>query len=594
MNKNFSLLILLLLSACGAGGGSKDITKNSSSVEMVSSVAVFVSSSSSLSSITITSSSSIQSSTQVISSSQKSSQLSSAQSTSSLSSAKSSLRSSSRSSSIIMSSSSQSSVSSSSQSSNSSSVVSSSSSSINSSMGSGDYSVDCITGSGATLYVSADYMGTSNGSFAQPYKNVQAAVNAASSNSVINVATGTYNESVNINEKSVHLCGGWSSDFSVRNPELYPAILRSPGSTAVQLTTAKNTSIVGFTISDSKWGVFILANAWPATRADSNPLLAGNIIEYNGTVSTGGFSGGLALEGGFLTLTKNIIRNNKGSKGAALNLEGTSVLIQGNIVESNEGGGDHGGAIYSVVSDIYFYNNLIKGNEVGTVAGYGWGGGMIIIGRGDFKGNVWTDNYSASHGGGLFVDEDAQVTMSNDLFYNNRCSKEGGDSIALDMGSSRAQLTATNITVVENHMCGSESAILMETGADLILKNSIIWNGAGTIDIHFQESNSTVNISYSIYQTVSGAGSGGNVLTTGLGNSDSNPLFANPAIHDYHLQSIGGRYNPITDFWEIDVAHSPAIDAGDPASSYSEETLPNGGRINMGAYGNTLEASRSQ
>jgi hypothetical protein len=39
--------------------------------------------------------------------------------------------------------------------------------------------------------------------------------------------------------------------------------------------------------------------------------------------------------------------------------------------------------------------------------------------------------------------------------------------------------------------------------------------------------------------------------------------------------------------------HSPAIDAGDPAAPFAAESQPNGGRANLGAYGNTAEASRS-
>lgn len=37
----------------------------------------------------------------------------------------------------------------------------------------------------------------------------------------------------------------------------------------------------------------------------------------------------------------------------------------------------------------------------------------------------------------------------------------------------------------------------------------------------------------------------------------------------------------------------PCIGAGDPTSDYCGELWPHGGRINMGAYGNTPEASMS-
>ena len=45
--------------------------------------------------------------------------------------------------------------------------------------------------------------------------------------------------------------------------------------------------------------------------------------------------------------------------------------------------------------------------------------------------------------------------------------------------------------------------------------------------------------------------------------------------------------------WRVDVDHSPCIDAGDPASDWTGELWPHGGRINMGAYGGTAEASMS-
>jgi len=43
----------------------------------------------------------------------------------------------------------------------------------------------------------------------------------------------------------------------------------------------------------------------------------------------------------------------------------------------------------------------------------------------------------------------------------------------------------------------------------------------------------------------------------------------------------------------IDDVTSPCIDAGDPNGSLGDELFPNGGRINIGAYGGTTEASKS-
>jgi hypothetical protein len=43
----------------------------------------------------------------------------------------------------------------------------------------------------------------------------------------------------------------------------------------------------------------------------------------------------------------------------------------------------------------------------------------------------------------------------------------------------------------------------------------------------------------------------------------------------------------------LDGVTSPSINSGDPASSFAHEPTPNGGSINAGAYGNTVEASKS-
>ena len=62
---------------------------------------------------------------------------------------------------------------------------------------------------------------------------------------------------------------------------------------------------------------------------------------------------------------------------------------------------------------------------------------------------------------------------------------------------------------------------------------------------------------------------------------------------DYHLKSQAGRWDANSQSWVIDDVTSPCIDTGDPNSPVGDEPFPNGGRINMGAYGGTAEASKS-
>jgi hypothetical protein len=80
----------------------------------------------------------------------------------------------------------------------------------------------------------------------------------------------------------------------------------------------------------------------------------------------------------------------------------------------------------------------------------------------------------------------------------------------------------------------------------------------------------------------------------GTGNFSLDPLFAAPNAGDYHLLSQRGRYWPEHDVWVLDEISSPCVDTGDPNADYSDEPIPNGGRINLGAYGGTAYASLSE
>ncbi|MCJ7423370.1 hypothetical protein MUP01_03770, partial [Candidatus Bathyarchaeota archaeon] len=94
------------------------------------------------------------------------------------------------------------------------------------------------------------------------------------------------------------------------------------------------------------------------------------------------------------------------------------------------------------------------------------------------------------------------------------------------------------------------------------------------------------------------------------GNISANPHFAGPGHWDpngtpqdakddfwvdgdYHLKSQAGRWDASEGRWMIDHVTSPCIDAGDPLDPIGLEPFPNGGIVNMGAYGGTGEASKS-
>jgi hypothetical protein len=87
----------------------------------------------------------------------------------------------------------------------------------------------------------------------------------------------------------------------------------------------------------------------------------------------------------------------------------------------------------------------------------------------------------------------------------------------------------------------------------------------------------------------------------GEGNISIDPLFADPNNEDFHLQSQIGRYlpdqsnapKPKPENWVLDEYHSSCIDAGPADVNPMHESMPNGGRVNIGAYGGTPFASKS-
>jgi hypothetical protein len=118
--------------------------------------------------------------------------------------------------------------------------------------------------------------------------------------------------------------------------------------------------------------------------------------------------------------------------------------------------------------------------------------------------------------------------------------------------------------------------VLLNAGSDPNISNIIFWNNSYSDLFGCQLR----------YSRIDEAGAG-------RGNINDDPFFVDPENGDYRLRSNRGRYWPEHDVWILDDLRSPCIDAGDPDAVPLDEPAPNGGRINMGAYGGTAQASLS-
>ncbi|UCG69154.1 MAG: hypothetical protein JSV09_15440 [Thermoplasmata archaeon] len=129
-----------------------------------------------------------------------------------------------------------------------------------------------------------------------------------------------------------------------------------------------------------------------------------------------------------------------------------------------------------------------------------------------------------------------------------------------------------NVTVV-----GNEFGIEAYRGSSPSIMNCILWDNAQS-DLY------ECQATYSCIERES----------EGEGNFNDNPMFVNSREGDYHLLSERGRYWAEHNVWVLDYVTSPCIDKGNPGSVYTQERIPNGGQINVGAFGGTYYASMSE
>jgi len=448
--------------------------------------------------------------------------------------------------------------------------------------------------------VAADVVaGAADGTAAAPFLSIGAAVAAAADGNTIQVAGGTYEGNVAVLQKKVVLLGGFEPGFGARDLAAFEThIVGQGGDAAVALVGAGESRVEGFRISggtgserDLPWyrmggGVYVLGGA---------PTVAHNIIEKNVVMDPEdmwmeSFGGGLHLEESEASVLFNVIAENVAQRGGGMSVWGGAVTIAGNQVLSNEGYGDHGGGIYAAAPSLTINNNRVVGNVIGTEAGYGWGGGIILFGAetvGQLAFNVVTDNAAPTAGSGVFFDDGSSATMSHDLVYGNACPEIGGAGVYVDGYEDIGSTLVMDHVTVAGHGCSNSmfgSGIIVEQHSTVEVRNSILWGNAtnGAADGELAtDATSSISVSWSNVE----------LGADGEGNIALDPMFAAPEDGDFHLRSAGGRFDPASGGMVVDATTSPCVDAGDPAAAFGDEPGENGGRANMGAFGNTAQAS---
>jgi len=242
---------------------------------------------------------------------------------------------------------------------------------------------------------------------------------------------------------------------------------------------------------------------------------------------------------------------------------------------------------------------IFRGNSAGRSGGgiINWHSSRPIVTNCKFSRNKSEDG-----GGGMCNYYNSNPTIKNTIFNNNSAEKFGGG-----IKNYESSPTLTNCTLSANQ-AESTGGIWNGPGSSTTLTNCILWGNSDNdgMDESAQMSDnngssvinpsrfSTGGVNYCCIQSWTGRHGG-------IGNIVADPYFVDTENEDYHLKSEAWRWDKERQRWDYDEVTSPCIDAGNPGAPLENELLtvpddPNNEwginlRINMGAYGDTAEAS---
>ena len=275
----------------------------------------------------------------------------------------------------------------------------------------------------------------------------------------------------------------------------------------------------------------------------------------------------------------------------------------------NEAAG--GGGIYCRHGSPRISNCVISGNTA-NLYWYGFGGGGICCGCGaePIIADCLISGNRAFDGGGIVFwgcsGRLRHVNISGCVIAGNSATMWGGGIYCSSM-----VIKIANCTVISNAAdLGGGIFLGQALWPMTAVKNCIIWgnrDSAGSGESAQIEIMGWIEegpaINHNCIQGLTGAlGGNGNIgadpclAQTGFWDPNGTPGDPNDDFWvdgDYHLKSHGGRWEPNSQTWAQDDGTSACIDAGDMGSLIGYEPFPNGGIINMGAYGGTAEASKS-
>ena len=415
------------------------------------------------------------------------------------------------------------------------------------------------------------------------FSTIQAGIDAANDADTVRVAPGEYViiEPIAFRGKAITVMSEAGPDRTIIrmdtpiDPERGSVVIFENNETVASVLDGFTiTGGTGSTLEDSPWGGGILFNASSGTV--KNCAIVQNRVEDSG--------GGVfcAYQCSLILIDCIIAENSAGnSAGGVFAWEGASVTLTNCLIRDNSARVSTGGMFCMWNSSGTMTDCIITGNTAETDSGGGvkcWKDSSLSL-----TNCIISHNSSATWGGGL-EPASGPAIVTNCIIVGNTAGKAGGGMWCWK-GQNKGSVRVTN-SIIRGNTAPVGRQISVWGGAQLTVMYNNIAGGRAGVDVR---DTSTLN--------------------WGAGNIDTDPLFARLGYwddngtrdssddfwveDDYHLKSQAGRWDPDDQVWVKDNVTSPCIDAGGPMRPIGWELFPNGGFVNMGAYGGTPKASKT-
>ncbi len=366
----------------------------------------------------------------------------------------------------------------------------------------------------------------------------------------------------------IHVAGG---TFDAAGGETFPLVVSRPGTeivgagrdnTTIDASGAARQAVyVAGTPVESRLGSLTIRGAYAV-----GVYLSGAGVSAIQSVL--GLDGCRIAENEFMTSGNGFADT---QHGAGIGMRYADVTLTNCLVQGNLGNAtyytcnEYGAGIGSYQSSLTLLDTVINGNTNRlTNRGYHsvkcYGAGLYIEGGDCLARNV--------------------LLVANDCYGTEEPRANWGDGVYI---TGSAQVEMHNVTVADNSGLGNDPEGLHINDGDVTVRNAILWGNVADVV-------GTVDLSWSNVEDGTGEGVNGNI--------SADPLFADRTY--YHLLSRAGYYEGGYfggGRWTLAPTpvgvHSPCIDAGARGDPLEREPVPNGNRVNQGAYGNSSVASLS-